>query len=307
MAQIDIPQVEDPIEKLLRGSRPDTKKTPKLGYDVPTQPAWYEKAYGILKDMALDPNNLGMAGIIKFPDAQRIITEIMSQKFPDGIAAKRLQQNPFGTQIEDRTGTVRELWKTPEIANIPYPGRFSESELARVLGDPLSEAGFHGFFTPKGKGVGTSTHNTHREALDELLGYRSPDSGTGNSYVNDLFYDNPRNKGHVYDTSEMLDDTNLVRVFRSNPRMQQPSYMEIPPNVTEDQLGAIMGKFGKPRDASMGIAIPEEIKMKFQQEGPRNIHMRHYIDQMYDTPGQADDQVRSILGRYAEDLGRYFR
>jgi len=272
----------------------------KTGVDV-MEPAYTKEGQVIPLPMVGSTN--------KFANDRRLIEEITA-KIREGKpswAEARLTQHPFGTRHVDRTGVTQEIWKTPHIGNIPYPGRFDESELARVLGDPYGEGTIHGFFTPKGKTVGTAGTNTHREGLDRLLDYRSPNSLDGNSYVNDLFYENPIKNDRVYDTTEMLSDTGLTRVFRANPRVQQPSYMEIPPNITDEQLATVLSKFGKPRDASMAVGIPEEIKTVLREQGPRNVHMRHYIDQMYDTPGQADDQVRSIIGRYAEDLGRYFR
>jgi hypothetical protein len=312
MAWLSTPTMNDPIEGLLRGGRPETEKT-QLGYELPTNPSWKEKVYQILKDVATDPNNFGAVGSIKLPQSRSIIEEIL-QKIRGGKsswAEHQMSRYPPGMEHVDRTGIQSELYRSPEINNIPYKGRFTEEEIKRVLGPPGTEVRdtHHGFYSPKGAPVGLGNNAIHRYALDDLLGYRSPEPFDRRlqKYVNDIYYENPINKRHTYDIPEMLDDTNLTRVYRANPRTGEPSYMEIPANITDEQLATTVSKFGKPPNTHISLAVPEEVKGGFVERGPDDIYKRYSIDDIRSDRKPTDQLIKDMIGRYAEDLGRYFR
>ena len=242
----------------------------------------------------------------KLPDSRRIISEIMGEKFPQSIVVKRTQQYPPGFKHVDRTGTQPEIWKPPTIHSIPYPGAFSESDLARRLG--VYEGGDvqHGFLTPKGKPTLLGGDMTHRGGMDELLGYQSPRAMEGNRYVNDLFYENPVNKGHTYDLPEMMHDTQLTRLYKGSPRVQQRSYVDFPGNITDEQIDALMRNFGTPRDSAASLAPPDEIMNALRLENPRS-YDRYFKDDLWNQRQPLNKVIEDILGNYAQDLGKYIR
>lgn len=219
----------------------------------------------------------------------------MLQKWPQGTTktgTQLMEEGPIRDMARYQRG-VNTSFKTPGIDTLPKD--ISEERLVRELGPYDKMEG--GFLTPGGRKVGKMGVGDHSAALDRMVGWKSP----GNGYE-DLFTEHPVWEQR-YNLEDMLHDFNIIRMQEHSPMSmygEEIGYLDMPANVTDQQLRAILGNVNK--YAALQLQMPSKVTAKFPD---KDLLDRYYRDNLSNYNPMTE--IEKMLSDYATDLKQMYR